>query len=552
MRSAPARYLRRVSTPEFEHDPRPELVLGSVRHTAVLEPEGVRITRRWGSDSVVPYPEITHLVPSPRGLWIASRSNSVFVRAGGRPEVVRAFGRALLERVAAQPDGQAALTRMRAIDTLALDPYSRVATSTVIAVCLAVYALQLADPFVVEIGSFVPPLVAAGELWRVLTANFLHGTFVYPFHLMSNGVALAVLALLVERPLGAARCTLVMTAAGLVAMLACGLAGHRDVIGASGLVAGLAGAALALELHAAERLPASWRLPRRLFMLALVAQALFELGLAVLGPLLERVFGVFLPRIASAAHLGGFVAGYLVALPLLDTALRRVPTRAGLRIGALAAALVAAVALAALAPFTLRSVAALNLYANDLLASDEGHSVTLNNLAWRIVTETTAPAGELEPALLLATRAVEESEGENPDFLDTLAEVQFAVGDDEAALETIEAALVIAPWDDYFQAQRERFAGGRPADERPESPGVPWFFRRPPFLPPLERGEPEPETRGAGLARPAVRLSGHQLVAVVGDDDPARVAVRHQAGQLQAEEGWRTQPHQNEGRDPGV
>ena len=64
------------------------------------------------------------------------------------------------------------------------------------------------------------------------------------------------LALVAERPLGPIRCSLVMGASGLGAMVACALAGYSDVVGASGIVFGLLGATLCLELHFADRLPA--------------------------------------------------------------------------------------------------------------------------------------------------------------------------------------------------------------------------------------------------------------------------------------------------------
>jgi hypothetical protein len=81
--------------------------------------------------------------------------------------------------------------------------------------------------------------------------------------------------------------------------------------------------------------------------------------------------------------------------------------------------------------------------------------------------------------LALAERAVAETERANPDYLDTLAEVQFLAGDTDAALITIDEAIEIAPWDDYFKEQRDRFIGLRPREDRPESPALPWYLRGP-------------------------------------------------------------------------
>jgi len=81
-----------------------------------------------------------------------------------------------------------------------------------------------------------------------------------------------------------------------------------------------------------------------------------------------------------------------------------------------------------------------------------------------------------------------ETERANPDYLDTLAEVQFLAGDPDSALLTIDEAIEIAPWDEYFQDQRDRFIGLRAADDRPESPALPWFLRGPTEPPPWDDG----------------------------------------------------------------
>lgn len=47
---------------------------------------------------------------------------------------------------------------------------------------------------------------------------------------------------------------------------------------------------------------------------------------------------------------------------------------------------------------------------------------------------------------------------ENPEILDTLAEVYYKKGDFVSALKTIEKAIVKEPNDDYFKKQREKFS----------------------------------------------------------------------------------------------
>ncbi|NNL65902.1 MAG: hypothetical protein HKP30_06655, partial [Myxococcales bacterium] len=108
--------------------------------------------------------------------------------------------------------------------------------------------------------------------------------------------------------------------------------------------------------------------------------------------------------------------------------------------------------------------------------------MVLNNYAWLIATSHRTDAEALDVALRLARRAVAETGREDPNVLDTLAEVQFVAGDSEAAVDTIEEAIALSPDEPYFQEQRRRFLGERAADDRPE--------------PPEEDALPEPGRRG--------------------------------------------------------
>ena len=131
----------------------------------------------------------------------------------------------------------------------------------------------------------------------------------------------------------------------------------------------------------------------------------------------------------------------------------------------------------------------MNAHADHLLAVERVGAGVLNNLAWRIATESTAMPDQGDRALALAERAVHQTARSNPDYLDTLAEVQFLIGDPESAIETIDEALEIAPWDDYFREQRNRFIGLRDANDRPPSPVAPWTERGPDDFAPWDAGE---------------------------------------------------------------
>jgi hypothetical protein len=73
----------------------------------------------------------------------------------------------------------------------------------------------------------------------------------------------------------------------------------------------------------------------------------------------------------------------------------------------------------------------------------------------------------------MADRAVLVSGGLDPNVIDTLAEVYFVMGRTEDAVDTIDRAIALAPFERYFHEQRRRFQGERDPEDRPAPPGGP-------------------------------------------------------------------------------
>jgi membrane associated rhomboid family serine protease len=438
-----------------------------------LDERGVHHPRssRGGGMTFTPYDEIVHLAASARSLWIGARrsvyvlARSSFVSEHAPDRLVRA----LLERIAALPDGAARLERMAAMEERGREPSPTPATWGLAGACLVVFALQLlVGDAVYDVGFYSAPLVDGGDWWRLITANLLHGYPRVPIHLGLNLLGLIALGTLIERPLGPVRTLLVMGASGLAAMFASGLAGYPEVVGVSGVVFGLLGAITWLELRHGAELPAWWRVPRR---------ALFVmLGLSV-------VLGVMVPVIAGAAHLGGLLAGGAVAAlcwrPGARGASPWMRVAAGAVVGVTALAVVAAAA----------DLGQPDEYPARLarrMAELPGISpLVLNNRAWTIAVDPDSSPELLSAALLMAERAVDETDREEATVLDTLAEIQFQLGRDAEAVATIEEAILRDPDERYYQEQRRRFLGERARDDRPPSPGFP---------------EPEPEEEPAGIS----------------------------------------------------
>jgi membrane associated rhomboid family serine protease len=421
-------------------------------------------TPRGRSFVYTPYRDIIHLACSSRALWLSAR-RSVYVLPrhlfadAAAPE---RLARSLLDRIARRPGGEAQLARMGEIEAEARRPARARATWGLALVCLAIYPLQLlVGSDLEEVGYYNALLVADGDWWRLITANLLHAHPSFPAHLVLNVLGLLALGTLVERPLGAARTLVVMGVSGIAAMVASGWAHHARVVGVSGVVFGLLGAVTWLELRLADRLPAWWRVPRRaLYVMIAISAAL----------------AAAVPFIAWAAHVGGFVAGAAAATLLCSRGVAA-QAPAWLRAGGGAVVGATAVALAVCAAELARPGA----YAPQLMARIARlpgmDALSLNEYAWTIAIDPDSSRELLESALLMAERAVEETDRGVPEILDTLAELQFLLGESDAAVATIYEAIEMRPFEPYYQRQLRRFLGERPRfeqrDPQEDGPAIP-------------------------------------------------------------------------------
>ena len=433
-----------------------------------LEPDGFRFAPRSSGSTGerYAYRDITHLGTSRRGLWIGTRQGAVLLQRwrfadADDPERLAEWLTGTIQRL---PGGVEQMQRMARVDELVRRPMPRIATTVLAVLCILGMALQFYQPFVAEVAIFSPSLVGAGEWWRIWTGNFLHSPLLFPVHLVSNLALILGFALLVERPLGPLATTVILGVSGVGAATFSALAGYDQVIGASGIAAGLVGAVLCLDLYYSEYLPAWWRVPRKV----LITVLLLQLG-----------FDFLLPIVAGAAHLGGFAAGFLITRGVAPAALRRSLQPGWVKLAAAAVVLTLAYSLVAPIPLLQRDGSALARHARVLLSVPDITPMRYNEIAWRMATESNATHEELLVALEAAERAVYDTDRLDPDILDTLAEVQYVAGDHLAAIHTIEEAISIAVGEEYFIEQRRRFTGERDWEDRPSSPGMPWFFRNP-------------------------------------------------------------------------
>ena len=149
----------------------------------------------------------------------------------------------------------------------------------------------------VAFGMMAPQQVAAGEPWRLLAHAFLHGNVL---HLLLNMASLFSLGPGLERSLGSVRFAWLYALSALGGALAvCAVyPPYHPVVGGSGALFGMMGAAVAMNMRAGRHVFAflDYEGPRRL------------LGWIVL----NLVMGFAIPIVSNTAHIGGLIAGFLV------------------------------------------------------------------------------------------------------------------------------------------------------------------------------------------------------------------------------------------------
>lgn len=169
-------------------------------------------------------------------------------------------------------------------------------------IVVAFVAQQVVDGFTArfyDIGLAVDPRtfetvgVADGEVYRLLTSAFLHGGVL---HVLLNVYAIYLFGPQIEAAVGRLRFTALyfVSALGGSALSYAFAAPNRPSLGASGAVFGLLGAYLVVS-----------RKLRRDMTPVLVLLAI------------NFAYGFLVPRVDWRAHLGGLVAGALVALALV-------------------------------------------------------------------------------------------------------------------------------------------------------------------------------------------------------------------------------------------
>jgi membrane associated rhomboid family serine protease len=444
------------------------------------------------------------LLAGRRGLRLFLRERS-FVE----PDGFDRFRAALRARLEERERGAERLRELeaRAAEASVLRGRTPLLTATLVTLLAAGYAAQLAgdavsDPLdVIRFGGNAPSLVTRGELFRLVTANFLHGSVL---HLYWNAVPFAFVGARLERLLGSAAFGVLLGTGALAGTAASAWAAAGLVsAGSSTLIFTLIAAVLYLNAVAPERLPPGLRFPFPVALLCLIVIVLSTL---------------LVSNVDHASHAGSFVAGIAATAALARREAGRRLVRArrrGVAAAALALAGLFAVGLAeGIRHARLPAATSFLAWAEALAGDESARPQVLNEVAWVLATTPDVPDAKLVLAVEAAERAL-QLEPRSSAIQDTLATAHFRVGNLERAIE-LEREIAERDGTPFYWSQLARFEWAYAGRWGPLRLGGEAF--------------PMPRLEAAGLAHRSGRPFEAHAVALVEDRIIGSLRIRAGTG----------------------
>ncbi len=153
----------------------------------------------------------------------------------------------------------------------------------------------------IRFGAKDPVLLAQGEYWRFLTPMFVHGGLL---HFAFNNWALYVLGYQIEHLFRPSRYLALYLLAGIAGNITSAFWSISVSVGASGALFGLLGAGFYIEKAIQSRLEE-------------LTGSRFRRGIYTGMVIANILFGMIIPQIDNAAHLGGLFAGIVFAFVML-------------------------------------------------------------------------------------------------------------------------------------------------------------------------------------------------------------------------------------------
>lgn len=185
-------------------------------------------------------------------------------------------------------------------------PKKIVITPIIIVACLIMFVItgllsgsffQITNGAVIKLGANYKPLIQQGELWRLITYMFLHGSIL---HVLVNMYSLYIIGTQVENFLGKWKYLVIYLVSGICGGLLSLVVNSSDIIsvGASGAIFGLTGALLYFGYHYRTYLGDA--LKRSIIPVIIVNLAI----------------GFMMNGIDNFCHIGGLAGGLLITMAL--------------------------------------------------------------------------------------------------------------------------------------------------------------------------------------------------------------------------------------------
>ena len=174
-------------------------------------------------------------------------------------------------------------------------PKKIVVTYVLIALCTLVYILQILFPSLTTLGAVNGSLVRSGQVYRLVTGMFMHGSI---WHLLCNMYSLYVIGCATENYFGKKKFLLIYFVSGIIGSMFSCIFNTSLSLGASGAIFGLMGALCYFGYY------------YRLYM----GKALYSEIIPVI--VLNLALSLIVSNIDFYAHIGGLIGGVFITIGL--------------------------------------------------------------------------------------------------------------------------------------------------------------------------------------------------------------------------------------------
>lgn len=174
-------------------------------------------------------------------------------------------------------------------------PKKIVVTYVLMAICTLIYILQILFPSLTTLGAVNGTLVRSGQVYRLITGMFMHGSI---WHLLCNMYSLYVIGCATENYFGKKKFLLIYLVSGIIGSMFSCIFNTGWSLGASGAIFGLMGALCYFGYY------------YRLYM----GKALYSEIIPVI--ILNLALSLIVSNIDFYAHIGGLIGGVFITMGL--------------------------------------------------------------------------------------------------------------------------------------------------------------------------------------------------------------------------------------------